>query len=144
MFGRPSLVTRIAVGKTVGFCFGLVGFLMIPYVLPAADPMMRWGFLLWYTTLGAIIAVLGVFTYHPVFRMPFPWWFRAPVMGAWMNLVLTLLMHDRIAQFSLALFGPASAFSSPFWFVGEGVIVGLVIGYAATRAGGEGPETVAR
>ena len=33
MFGNPSLVTRIAVGKTVGLAFGLIGFLMMPYIL---------------------------------------------------------------------------------------------------------------
>lgn len=141
MFGNPSLVTRIAVGKTVGFIFGLMGFLMIPYILPAADPLMRWGFLLWYTSLGAIIAMFGVFNWHPVLKLPLPWWVRAPVLGAWMNFVLTLLMHDRIAEFNHVLFGPDHLFASPFWLVAEGVLVGLVIGYAATRIGGEGPET---
>jgi hypothetical protein len=141
MFGNPSLVTRIAIGKTVGFIFGLIGFLMIPYILPDADTLMRWGFLLWYTTLGAIIAIFGVFNWHPVLELPLPWWLRAPLLGAWMNFVLTLLMHDRLAEFSLELFGSGNLFTSPFWFVAEGALVGLVIGYAATRVGGEGPET---
>jgi hypothetical protein len=142
MFGKPSLVTRIAIGKTVGLAFGLTGFLMMPYVLPDADPMLRWGFLLWYTTLGAIIAIFGVFTWHPVLQMPMPWWVRAPFLGAWMNFVLALLMYVR--QFSVSLFGPDSAFTSPFWFVVEGAVVGLVIGCACTRIGGEGPETAGR
>ncbi len=34
--------------------------------------------------------------------------------------------------------------TSPFWFVAEGVVVGLAIGYACTRIGGEGPETAGR
>jgi hypothetical protein len=144
MFGKPSLVTRIAIGKAVGFAFGLAGFLMVPYILPEADPMLRWGFLLWYTTLGAIIALFGVFTGHPVLQLPLPWWVRAPFLGAWMNFVLTLLMYDQLHAFSLALLGPGSAFTSPFWFVAEGAVVGLVIGFAATRIGGEGPETVGR
>jgi hypothetical protein len=144
MFGKPSLVTRIAIGKIVGFAFGLIGFLMVPYILPDASPMMQWGFLLWYTTMGAIIAIFGVFTRHPVLRMPMPWWFRAPFLGAWMNFVLTLLMYDQLRDFSLSLFGPDSAFTSPFWFVAEGAVIGLVIGYACTRIGGEGPETAGR
>ncbi len=82
MFGKPSLVTRIATGKAVGFAFGLAGFLMVPYLLPEADPMLRWGFLLWYTTLGAIIAIFGVFDWHPVLELPLPWWVRAPLLGA--------------------------------------------------------------
>jgi hypothetical protein len=144
MFGKPSLVTRIAVGKSIGFAFGLAGFLMLPYILPEAGQMLRWGFLLWYTTLGAIIAIFGVFTWHPVLQLPLPWWVRAPLLGGWMNFVLTLLIHDHLRQFSLSLFGPDSAFTSPFWFVAEGVVVGLVIGYACTRIGDEGPETAGR
>jgi hypothetical protein len=141
MFPSPSLVTRIAVGKTIGFVFGLIGFLMIPYVLPGADPMLRWGFLLWYTTLGAVIAIFGVFDRHPLLNLPMPWWIRAPLLGAWMNFVLKLLLHDRLAEFSAALFGADGPFSSPFWFVAEGALIGAIIGYCATRAGGEGPET---
>ncbi len=144
MFENPSLVTRIAIGKTVGLAFGLVGFLMLPYVLPDADPMLRWGFLLWYTTMGAIIAIFGVFTWHPVLQVPMPWWVRAPLLGAWMNFVLTLMIHDQLRQFSVSLFGPDSVFTSPFWFVAEGAVVGLAIGYACTRIGGEGPETAGR
>ena len=144
MFGKPSLVTRIAIGKSMGLAFGLIGFLMLPYVLPEADPMMRWGFLLWYTTLGAIIAIFGIFTSHPVLQLPLPWWFRAPFIGGWMNFVLTLLMYEDLRDFSLSLFGPGSLFTSPFWFVAEGAVVGLVIGYACTRVGGEGPETAGR
>jgi hypothetical protein len=143
MFGKPSLVTRIATGKAVGLAFGLAGFLMLPYILPEADPMLRWGFLLWYTTLGAIIAVFGVVDWHPV-RLPLPWWVRAPLLGAWMNFVLTLLMYEQLYQFSLSLFGANGLFTSPFWFVAEGAVVGLVIGFAATRIGGEGPETAGR
>ena len=144
MFGKPSQVTRIAIGKSMGLAFGLIGFLMLPYVLPEADPMMRWGFLLWYTTLGAIIAIFGIFTSHPVLQLPLPWWFRAPFIGGWMNFVLTLLMYEDLRDFSLSLFGPGSLFTSPFWFVAEGAVVGLVIGYACTRVGGEGPETAGR
>lgn len=144
MFGKPSLMTRIAVGKMIGFVIGLAGFLMVPYILPGADPLLRWGFLLWYTTLGAIVAIFGVFTFHPVLNLPMPWWVRGPSLGAWMNFVLTLLMHDTLAEFSLALFGPDHLFTSPFWFVAEGALVGLVIAYAATALGGEGPETAGR
>lgn len=31
---------------------------------------------------------------------------------------------------------------SPFWFVLEGAVIGLIIGFFATRFGGEGAETV--
>jgi hypothetical protein len=89
MFEKPSLMTRIAVGKGVGFAVGLAGFLLLPLFAPEAGWLIRWGVLLWYTTLGAIIGVFGVFTWHPILKLPMPWWFRAPLLGAWMNFVLT-------------------------------------------------------
>lgn len=144
MFGKPSLVTRIAIGKGVGFLFGLAGFVLLPYFLPEADWLLRWGILLWYTTLGAIIGVFGVFTYHPVLKLPFPWWFRAPLMGAWMNFVLTFFAYDTMQAVMVNMFGEGGVLRSPFWFTAEGAMVGLIIGYFATRYGGEGKETVGK
>ncbi len=142
MFGNPSLITRIAIGKTVGLIFGLIGFIFLPYFVPEADWMLRWGILLWYTTLGALIGVFGVFTWHPVVRLPMPWWIRAPILGAWMNFVLIFFAFDRFAEMMVTMFGADGMFLSPFWFVLEGAIVGLIIGYLATRFGGEGADTV--
>jgi hypothetical protein len=142
MFGKPSLMTRIAVGKLIGFLFGLAGFLLLPFFLPETGWLIRWGILLWYITVGAIIGVFGVFTWHPVLKLPFPWWFRAPLIGAWMNFVLTFFAYDTMQQMMLSLFGEEGMMSSPFWFTAEGAIIGLVIGYFATLLGGEGKGTV--
>ncbi len=144
MFGNPSLATRIAVGKAVGLGFGLAGFLILPYFLRDADPLLRWGFMLWYMTLGALIGVAGVLDRHPALDLPLPWWLRGSLIGAWMNFVLTLLIYDQLAAFGAAMFRPGSLLAAPFWFVAEGAVIGLVIAYAATAAGGEGPETAGR
>ena len=144
MFGNPSLVTRIAIGKGVGFIIGLAGFILLPYFIPDASWLFRWGILLWYTTVGAIIGVFGVVTYHPVLKLPLPWWFRAPLVGAWMNFVLTFFAYDVMGRMMVSLFGDDGVFGSPFWFAAEGAIVGLTIGYFATRFGGEGKETVGK
>ena len=60
MFENPSLTTRILIGKSIGFLFGLAGFVLLPLFLPEAAWLIRWGILLWYTTVGAIIGVFGV------------------------------------------------------------------------------------
>ena len=75
MFGNPSLMTRIAIGKGIGLLIGLVGFVFLPHFLPDASLMLRWGILLWYTTFGAIIGVFGVITSYPVLNLSLPWWF---------------------------------------------------------------------
>ena len=144
MFSNPSLTTRIAIGKAIGFLVGLAGFVFLPWFMPEAGWLIRWGILLWYTTLGAIIGMFGVFTWHPVLKLPMPWWIRDPFIGAWMNFVLTFFAYDMLKQAMEAVFGLDGVLSSPFWFVAEGAVVGLIIGYVATRFGGEGVETAGR
>ena len=117
MFENPSLTTRIAIGKGIGFLFGLAGFLLLPSFLPDAGWLIRWGILLWYTTLGAIIGVFGVYTQHPILKLPLPWWFRAPFVGAWMNFVLTFFAYDTMAAMLVAMFGADGIIRSPFCFI---------------------------
>ena len=105
MLSKPSLMTRIGIGKAVGFVIGLVAFFLLPLLVPEMSSMMRWAMLLWYTTLGAIIGVFGVFTYHPILKIPFPWWVRAPLIGAWMNFVLTLFAYDGLQAMMISVFG---------------------------------------
>ncbi|MBT6273523.1 MAG: hypothetical protein HOI95_05250 [Chromatiales bacterium] len=142
MLNKPSLVTRVAVGKTTGFAVGLLGFVTLPYLWSDADLMMRWGFLLWYTTVGVVIGMAGVFTWHPVLRMRIPWWALGALLGAWLNFVLALLIYDPLAQAMVAVFGPELPLTSPFWFCLEGALVGCFIAFLATKFGGEGPKTV--
>lgn len=144
MFKNPSLMIRIGIGKAIGFLFGLIGLIFIAYFLPEVDWLLRWGVLLWYSTLGAIIGVFGVFTYHPILKLPLLWWFRAPLIGAWMNFVLTFFAYDAMQAIMLSLFGEKGILTSPFWFVAEGAVIGLIMGYLATRFGGEGKETVGK
>ncbi len=142
MFGKPSLVTRIAVGKLIGMLFGFLALMLMPYFFPDVSWRLRWGFFFWYTTMGAIIGVFGVMNWHPILKLPLPWWFRAPFLGAWLNFVLALIAYDLLAQMMLDLFGDMGILKSPYWFAGEGALVGLVIGYGATKLGGEGPSTM--
>jgi len=142
MFSGPSLITRIAIGKTVGFIFGLIGFVLLPHLFGETDLMIRLGFVFWYTSIGAFIGIFGVFTWHPILKLPMPWWFRSASVGAWMNFVLTLFIYDRMQSYMTALFGENGVMASPFWFVLEGALIGLLIGFLATRFGGEGKETI--
>ena len=69
MFESPSLMYRIAIGKTIGLIVGAGGFIFLNYFSPELDWMLRWGVLFWYITLGAIIGVYGVFTRTPCFAV---------------------------------------------------------------------------
>lgn len=142
MFGNPSLMTRIAIGKLIGFAVGLITFFVLPYALPDASALFRWGMLFWLTTVGAVIGVFGVFTWHPILGLPLPWWLRSSIIGAWMMFVLTFFAYDEMAAIMATTFGPDGLLSSPFWTVIDGAVLGLIIGFFATRFGGEGKATV--
>ncbi len=142
MFKKPSLMTRIAVGKSIGFLIGLSAFILAPIFMPDVDPMLRWGLLFWYTTVGAIIGLFGVFTRHPLLEFPLRWWFRSGLMGGWMNFVLVFFAHEKITAMMIAILGEGSPIASPFWIVPEGIVVGVAIGFCATKIGGEGKATV--
>lgn len=141
----PSLTLRIGIGKLIGFIIGALGFVFLPYIAPESSMMLRLGLLLWYTTLGAIIGVFGVYTHHPVINLPLPWWFRAPLIGGWMNFVLVLFAYDQVAYLMQAVtdWGATlgmGTLTSPFWFIGEGALIGLLMGWGCTQLAGEGRE----
>lgn len=141
---KPSLTWRIGIGKAVGLLIGIAGYFLLPWLTGEPDPMLQWAFLLWYITIGAFVGVFGVYNWHPVLQLPMPWWLRAPLIGAWMNFVLLLFIHDRIVNLMLAIVGSGSVLSSPGWFVVEGALVGALIGWLATTLAGEGVETAGR
>ena len=142
MFNKSSLTARVAVGKSLGLVFGLIGFICLPNFLPDASSLLRWGILLWYITLGAIVGMFGVYTYHPILKFSLPWWFRGVIMGGWMNFVLVFFAYDVMQAMMISLFGESGMLSSPFWFVLEGAIIGLIIDFVATKIAGEGKAIV--
>ena len=52
---------------------GLAGFIYPIIYSVGDDNLLRWGILLWYTTLGAIIGVIGGYTRPPMLKVPMPW-----------------------------------------------------------------------
>lgn len=142
MAATPSLILRIGAGKAAGLVIGLIGYFVMPLLAPDTDLLLRWGILLWYTTMGAMIGVFGIFDHHPVLQFPMPWWLRAPLLGAWMNFVIVFFTYDLMAAFMNGLLGGPDIWTSPFWLVAEGAVIGFVIGFVATKVGGEGPAAL--
>jgi len=142
MLKRNSLFTSVAVGKAVGFVIGLAGFVCLSFFAKETSLILRFGVLFWYTTLGAIIGVFGVFTWHPILRLPLPWWFRSFILGTWMNFVLMLFTYDQFKVLAASVFGETSIFVMPYWMLLEGAVSGLLIGCFATKFGGEGRDIV--
>lgn len=137
MFAKPSLLTRVAVGKLIGLLLGAIGFVAAPS-FGIDDMKLRLGILFWYSGIGAFIGMAGVFTWHPMLKMKMPWWFMGSLIGAWMNFILILIAWNVIAPLMAA--NPIWGLTSPWWGVVEGAIIGLLIAGLATLFGGEGPE----
>ena len=126
----------VGIGKLVGILVGLAGFFMLPVVWPEADLRLRWGLLLWYTTFGAIIGVFGTDPQPAAIVVRLPWWLRSVMLGAWLNFVLSFFAWDVMKSLLLSVMGgEGGVLTSPYWFALEGAIIGLLVGYVATRLG---------
>ncbi len=132
------LLKRIGAAKFIGLIFGLFGFYLAPVMWPDVSLRLQFGLLTWYATFGAMIGFVGIFDHHPLLKFRMPFWFRGPVFGAWFNLVLALLMFDKLTILFQQLGGILTFCKSPFWVVIEGAIIGLIVDAIATRIAGEG------
>jgi len=140
MSAQPSLIRRLGMAKGLGFVIGLTAFFAISQHWPEESIWLRIGICLWYTTFGAFIGIAGIINFHPLLKVPLPFWFRGIFFGGWLNLVLALLMYEKLQLMLGSLNGP---FNSPFWIVSEGMAIGLVIDGICTWFGGEGRQVLA-
>ncbi|MGE0846397.1 MAG: hypothetical protein AB7L41_09005 [Flavobacteriaceae bacterium] len=141
---KPSLIARAGVGKLAGLVVGLVEFFVWPWYWVAVPGHVQWATLLWYINFGAMIGLAGVIDRHPVMNIRLPWWVMGVLLGAWLNLVATLMMWDVFAEAGASFFGEGSIWASPWWFIAEGAVTGLVIGWLCNRFGGYGAGTAGR
>ncbi len=137
---QPSkaIMYRVGAGKALGLAVGLAAFFLLPLFISEPSIMLRSALLLWYPTLGALVGLYGVFSYHPVMNFPLPWWFRGAIIGGWMNFMLTLFTQEQLCTTVIGVFGEYSPFLSPYWMVLEGAAVCVLFDYLLTRWFGEG------
>ncbi len=140
MSAQPSLIRRLGMAKGLGFVIGLTAFFVIPQLWPEESIWLRIGVCLWYTTFGAIIGLAGIVNFHPLLKIPLPFWFRGIFLGGWLNLLLALLMYEKLQLMLGSLNVPLN---SPFWVVSEGMAIGLLIDGICTWFGGEGRQLMA-
>jgi len=134
---------RVGIGKFIGFAFGLVAFFMLP-MFGESDLLFRLGLLFWLIIVGAFIGLFGVITHYPIFNMPIKWWLRGALMGAMMMFTFWLIAHVRLDAIAIQMFGTSSFLASGARVIVDGIIIGLIIDFVATKFGGEGKETVGR
>lgn len=139
MFNKHSVAGRVAVGKTVGLTVGLLAVLLMPIIPVETALEFKIGFVLLMVMMGAMIGLVGVFTAHPIipsFKMR--WWTRGPLIGAFFFLILVLLAKDELEPFMSLDIVAWTGLTSPYWAILDGIFLGGLIGYIATKISGEG------
>jgi hypothetical protein len=142
MFKNPSLIMRITYGKTLGFVLAGATFLLLPNFFSDLSIAMKWGFVLYYTIIGAMIGLAGVFTTVPILGISMPWWFRGLWIGGWMDFILMLFIYDEVGAMLVSLFGANGFLTSPLWMILDGALFGLLVDFICTKFAGEGPDCV--
>ena len=126
---KSKLMNRIALGKTIGFLFWLIAFLVIPLIFKDASLMLRFAVLLWYTALWASIGVYWTWTKYPFWKIKIPYWIRGTAIWAMMNFILVLFIYENIS--TLMVWSIFDWFS-PFWLILEWAIFWLIVDYITT------------
>lgn len=135
---KKSITSRVGIGKTIGFLVGALVFFWIPGVGIDMSMEFRIGMWLFYIMMGAFIGVFGTMTKHTVLNFRMPFWFRGAWIGMSMHLLLVLLAYDEINMFLELDMMKSMGFVSPYWALLDGVILGILMDWAATKWGGEG------
>ena len=125
----------------MGLLVGLLGFLLLPICIAQAPLTLRVAVLLWYLTVGAMIGMAGVSRYrlldHPAITVHLHWWLRGPLIGAWMNFVLSLFTDQQISVVVMAVMGEYSSYAPSTYMIVEGALLGLIIDFVATKVAGD-------
>ncbi|MAZ29758.1 hypothetical protein CL655_00540 [bacterium] len=138
MFLQHSVTGRLAVGKTIGFLVGGVLFFLLPALGASVGVQYLLGLWLTYIMMGAVIGFMGVMTEQPVLHFKMPFWLRGGIIGGSFHLLLVLLSYEAVMSLMQL---PAVAwlgFTSPYWIIIDGIVLGILMGWAATKISGEG------
>lgn len=135
---NKNLLQRIYWSKGLGLCFGLMAFVLLPYMWPDVTVYMRWGVFLWHLIIGGIIGVVGFIAESPMGHIQAPAVFRGMLMGGVFMLAFVLVSYDLLLTYmaSATIFQDAS----PYWIILDGVFMGGLIDWVVTKKFGEGQD----
>lgn len=138
MFHAHSLTARIGVAIVTGLLIGAIIQISLQMFGATYPDTFGYGLWLFYVLLSLTIALMGLFTRHPIFGFRMYWWMRGTVLGVAYHLLLVLLAYDIIASFmtlpAVSWFG----LTNPFWMLIDGAVAGMLIAGVTTKLIGEG------
>ncbi|HEY5713994.1 MAG TPA: hypothetical protein VIT68_01455 [Candidatus Gracilibacteria bacterium] len=140
MIHRHSVAGRVAVGKIIGLLVGLLIFFGAPSMGLELSTRFALGLILFYVMLGAFVGLMGVMDHHPIFKFKMPYWLRGIIIGVGMHLMLVLLAYDQMSLIMQLKIVQSMGFSSPFWVLIDGAVLGFLMEFIVTRHCGEGMQ----
>lgn len=133
MFNFSPLMTRTALAKSLGFVAGLIGFFGTRTVTPTADPLLAWGILALFITIGGVVGISGTVSRIPIFNLRYPPWIRGGLMGAWFTFLCVLFGYDMLAQAFQSISYLPEFMRNPWWIIADGIVVGALIDIIVSR-----------
>lgn len=140
MFITTQLAKRNLLGLWIGFMAGLSVFFAFPALNPNINKHFVLAIIVWYAFFGIFISMVGMFDYFRVTNRKEPWWLRGPGTGVWLNTIVVLFAPDElraISEGAIELGVPLKS-PSPWYFILNGALLGLVIDGICTKIFGDG------
>ncbi len=131
---QPPVVAGITHAKLVLFVFGALAFMTVSLFQPEVSLLKRIALLLWYPTIAGVAAASNAVDLTSFKPFCWRWWQRTVLIGAWLNLLIVIFTSDGMQNFSMVVQLSFDLLTSPYWFVVDGAIIGLVAGYTSNKA----------
>ncbi len=127
------IILGTAISKFTALVIGIILFLLLPLFDKNISQLTRWGILLWYPTVAGLIGAAALVTEEPFFNIKISWWLRGVLLGTWMNTLLVLFATEAMIDCAILFHLSGGSLLSPFWFVVDGTLVGLLFAFIVDR-----------
>jgi len=138
MFKIHSVTGRMFIGVSIGAVIGVLSIALLPMFGFPLFSMFGFGTLITFVMMGFTLGLVGMFDRHPILGFKMRWWIRGTVAGFIFTLMYILLGYDSLNIIMQSNLVSWMGFSSPFWALIDGTVIGLIMGYAETKIAGEG------
>ncbi len=131
MHSFSPLIIRIALAKTLGTIIGIIAFFMIRKLMPTTDPLLAWGVLALFVTIGGLVGISGIIKQIPLLNIRYSPILRGGSMGAWLGLVAAIFGFHMIQDGLITL--NFMGLTSPWLIIIDAFIAGAFIDVICTR-----------
>ena len=140
MIKRHSVAGRIFIGLLVSAVLSVLITITLPAFGYPAFGTFALGTMMMFALMSIMIAFVGHFDRHPLFKFKMHWYLRGPVIGMIFTLMYVLLSYNQIDLLMQSSLVAWMGLYSPFWILIDGAFIGAIMGYLETTFAGEGSE----